>query len=356
MPTIGEFVSMALEHSATDIYFNPNTPPWLRIDGAMHLLQDHPLLDGEEIETLARQVLPRLAAGPLPENAVGAVSLDGLCRLRVTLFTGNEGPSLSCRLISATVPDFQVLGLPRVLKKLATEPHGLLLLVGRAGSGKSSTLAALIDYINHHFQKSIVSIETPVEYVHNNKMSFIEQIPYHHTDARFDRIWHAGYLQTADVIAIDGLTPDEMISPALAAAAEGCLVMATLESNGGSAEVLEQVIHMESAARRDSRRLLLAATLRGVVWQHLFRRKTGERVQPAFEVLLNDQVISGLIGQPGRLHLIRPTMAAGRFKGMQTMRQALSELKAASDAHEGEIHAFERAMLAHYVRPVTARF
>ena len=171
-----------------------------------------------------------------------------------------------------------------------------------------------------------------------------------------DKKTYSSLLQTADVMVMDGLPFEETISPALRAAAEGLLVLATLETNGGVAEVLARIISTCSAEKREHRRSVLAHVLRGAIWQHLLPLKDGSGSTPAVEILINDPVTSGLINRDGHLGLLRPTMAATRYKGMQTMHQALETMKRQSLVHEDIMSAFENEILRYYVSPVKSSF
>jgi twitching motility protein PilT len=155
---------------------------------------------------------------------------------------------------------------------------------------------------------------------------------------------------------VDGLKTRDSISLGLGAAAGGRLALVAVESNGGAAEMLKRIVDGFPARERENQRRLLAQTLRGAVWQHLLPLKNSQGYRPAVEVLLNDPMISGLISRYGALHLVRPTMAAGRANGMQTMHQALETLKKESAVDEDVIATFENTMLAYYVYPVTRSF
>ncbi|MBL7177567.1 MAG: Flp pilus assembly complex ATPase component TadA [Desulfobacteraceae bacterium] len=358
MVTIREYFQIAQKKKASDIYLSVGSCPWLKIHGELHPLNTHPALSEEEIDGLAREVVP---PGKLPDykahrDTVSACTIEGLGRLRITFSEGRNGLTMACRLIPLEVPDFETLGLPPVLKRMVSEGSGLILVIGRAGSGKTTTLACLINTINQHFQKSIITVEQPVEFLHANKRSFIEQTRPHETGIPFENLRHTGFLKAADVMVIDGLEPEETLPPALSAATEGLLVLATVASNGGVAEVLKRFLDACPAAGRENRRRLLARTLRGAIWQHLLPLKTGVGSIPAVEFLINDPVISRLINREGSLHLIRPTMAAGRHKGMQTMFQALERIKRKSLVQEEVMDEFQTAMLAHYVYPAKAGF
>ena len=360
MLTIREYCRVAREKKATDIYFNTGSPPWFRIDGELHPLENDPTLRTAEIEELALALLspenPPNKKVHLEQDMIAACTIEGMGRLRIAFCKGRNGSSLACRLIPSKVPDFEGLGLPMALKHMASTQSGLILIIGRAGSGKTTTLASLINIINQQFEKSIITIEQPIEFVHPHNRSFIEQTQPHETENPLENIRHSGFLRSADVIAIDGLQPEETLSPALSAAAEGILVLATVASNGGVAEVLKGFLDDCPDAERNNRRRLLAQTLRGAVWQHLLPLKSGQGFIPAVELLINDPVISRLVSREGNLHLIRPTMAAGRHKGMQTMHQALEYLKQKSLVREDILDDFQTTMLTHYVYPARACF
>jgi twitching motility protein PilT len=358
MVKIKEYFQVAQKKNASDIYFNAGSRPWLKINGELHPLKAHPVLSEAEIEGLAREVLApkKLPDFKAHQDMIGAYTIQGLGRLRIILSKGRNGLAMSCRLIPLEVPNFDTLGLPPILKRMVSAGSGLILVIGSAGSGKTTTIASLINHINNSSQKSIVTIEQPVEFVHTNNRSYIEQIQPHDAGIRFDKLWHAGFLQTADVIVLDGLQNSETVSLGLSAAAEGLLVLAALESNGGVTEALKNIFDACPLAGRENQRRLLARTLRGAIWQHLFPFEDKQGCQPAVEILINDRVISGLISQRGDLHLVRPTMAAGRVKGMQTMHQALEALKQKSLVQEEKITSFEDAMLAYYIYPVKEAF
>ena len=358
MVTMSEYFQIAQEKKASDIYFNVGSCPWLRINGELHPLNTHPVLMGAEIEELARTVLaPELLQNfEARQDIIGAYTIRSLGRLRIILSEGRDGLTMACRLIPLEVPNFQTLGLPSILKRLISAGSGLILVIGSAGSGKTTTLASLINHINNNSQKSIITIEQPAEFLHTNNRSYIEQIQPRDAGVRFDKMWHAGFLKTADVMVIDGLQNSETVSLGLSAAAKGLLVLAALESNGGVAEVLKNIFDACPLAERANQRRLLARTLRGAVWQHLFPVKSTPGFKPAVEVLINDSAISHLISQTGDLHLVRPTIAAGRVKGMQTMHQALETLRQESLVKEEIITSFEDAMLTYYVYPVREGF
>jgi len=358
MATIKEYFQTAQREKATDIYFSVGSPPFLKINGGLHPLKAHPDLNKTKIDGLAQEVLsPRdLSEFESRREIISACTIDGLGRLRVVLSDESRGLCLACRLLPLNIPEFDGLGLPSFLKKMVSSGTGLILIIGCAKSGKTTTLASLIQHINDTSEKSILTMEVPTEYEHENNRSFIEQMRLPGNGTLLNKRTYSNLLKTADVMVMDGLPLEETMIPALNAAAEGLLVLATLETNGGVAEVLTRIVHNASANKRGSGRKLLAHTLRCAIWQHLLPLKNGSGFTPAVEILINDPVVSRLISQERSLHLLRPTMAAGRYKGMQTMHQALEALKQQSLVHKNILAAFKSEILRYYVSPIKGSF
>ena len=358
MATIKEYFQVAQREKATDIYFSVGSPPFLKINGALKPLQKQRNLNKSKIVGLAREVLSSEKWSEFESRGelIDARTIQGLGRLRIVLANERRGPCMACRLIPLKIPEFDSLGLPTVLKRIVSADNGLILVIGRAGSGKTTTLASFINHINHHFQKSIITIEQPVEFIHTHKQSYIEQTPFFSTGTRHKKRLSHAFMQTADVLVIDGLQPEETIPAALSAAAQGLLVLVSMASNGGVAEVLKRIIDAFPATVRKNQRRLLTGVLRGAIWQHLFPLKNSLELTPAVEVLINDPVITRLLSRDGELHLVRPTMAAGRFNGMQTMYQELNSLRKKSLVGEDIIDGFQTAMLTHYVYSAKAAF
>lgn len=358
MATIKEYFQVAQREKATDIYFSVGSPPFLKINGALKPLQRQENLNKSKIAELAREVLSSEKWSEFESRGdlIDARTIQGLGRLRIVLANERKGPCMACRLIPLKIPEFDSLGLPPVLKRMVSADGGLILVIGRAGSGKTTTLASLINHINHHFQKSIITIEQPIEFIHTNKQSVIEQIPFSSPGIPSEKRLSNAFMQTAEVLVMDGMQPEETIPTGLSAAAEGLLVLVSVASNGGVAEVLKRIIDAFPAGVRKNQKRLLAGVLCGAIWQHLFPLKDSRELTPAVEVLINDPVMTRLLSHNGELHLVRPTMAAGRFNGMQTMYQALNALRKKSLVGEDIIDDFQTAMLTHYVYSARAAF
>ena len=358
MATIREYFQVAQRENATDIYFGVGSPPFLKINGALKPLRGQGNLNKAKITGLAREVFSSEKWSEFESRGelIGARTIRGLGRLRVTLADERKGPCMACRLIPLNPLPFEDLGLPPHLMRMVLSDNGLVLLMGRSGSGKTTTLASFVEHINSTSEKSILTIGAPMEYELPHQRSFFERIQPLENGKPMDKKAYGSLLQTADVMVIDGFPLEETISPALNAAAKGLQVFATLETNGGVAEVLARIINSCPPEKREYRRTVLARVLRGAIWQHLLPLKDGSGFAPVVEILVNDPVTSDLINGDGCLRMLRPTMAARGYNGMQTMHQALEAMKRESLVHEDILSAFESEILRYYVSPIKGDF
>jgi len=358
MATIAEYLQTAQREKASDIYFSVGTTPFLKVNGAIKPLLEQGNLTKSKIDGLAREVLSPSKWSEFKSHGelITTCTIRDKGRLRIVFSNERKGPFMACHLIPSNVPEFESLGLPHHLLKMVSFGSGLILIIGPAKSGKTTTLESLIQHINETSEKSVATIEMPLEYKHSTGKSLIERFQPLNTVSWFDLKTMGSFLKTVDVMVIDGLPLEETISPALSSAAEGLLVLVSLETNGGIAEILARIIQTASSKEREYRRMLLARVLKCAVWQHLLPAKNSSQRIPLFEFLLNDPVTSSLIGQKGKLHLLRPTMAAGRGSGMQTMHQAIEILKPQYVVQPEVLDAFEHELLHYYVSPLKANF
>ncbi len=358
MGTITEYFQTAQREMATDIYFSVGSPPLLKITGNLKPIAEEKILTKAKIEALLNGMLSpeKISEFRSRGELISTHAIDGLGRLRMAVTKGRDGPLLACRLIPLSVPHFDSLGLPHLLKEMLAFGSGLILVMGPSKSGKTTTLASLVQHLNKTSEKTVVTIEMPVEYEHPNDKSFIENFQPAETGRLLNKNTFGSFLKTVDVMVIDGLPLEETIPPALTAAAEGLLVLAALETNGGIAEILARIIQNCSSKVREYRRMLLARVLKAAIWQHLLPAKNSSQFVPLFEFLLNDPVTASLISQKDKLHLLRPTMAAGKRRGMQTMHQAIEILKRQALVDHDVIDAFEHELLRYYVSPLKANF
>ena len=273
----------------------------------------------------------------------------GFVRVRINLFEALSGPAMVLRLVPLQIPSLESLGLPPVLQQLCRRPKGLLLVTGPTGSGKSTTLAAMVDWINRSMARHILTIEDPVEFVHQSQRSLVRQREVgQHTQA-FQLGLRAALREDPDVILIGEIRDRETLATALEASQTGHLVLGSLHTNSAVRSV-ERVLGMVPAADQEATRRALAEALVGVIAQGLIRTQTGGRT--AFhDILINSEACRDYI-QRGDLEAIEQIMERSDFEGMQTSNQALQELveSGSVDANEALAQSPRPSELAQALR------
>jgi twitching motility protein PilT len=322
---LNSLLRQAVELGASDIHLKSGRPPVLRRDGALGDLEDAEMLSPLDMEnvlmTVARpnQVDRFRETGDLDL----AYQVAGLPRFRVNAFRQRDQMGFAFRVISSIIPSFQELGLPRGVERLSNEPRGLILVTGATGSGKSTTLAAMVDHINRTRRDHVLTIEDPIEIVHQEQRGVISQREVGLDTPSFGEALRRALRQDPDVILIGELRDAETAQIALQAAESGHLVMSTLHTVD-AAESVGRIIEFFPAEKQQVIRSILAGVLRGVVSQRLLARVDGGRV-PAVEVMVMNARIADLI-RDGRPDEITDAIADGEFFDMQTFSQALIEL------------------------------
>jgi twitching motility protein PilT len=302
------------------------TPPHVRIDGRLHPAPFPPfeLIDSER---LAEEIVPPIRAQELEASGEldYALSVSGVGRFRVHLYRQRGSLAIVFRRVIPGIPSWERLGLPPVVERLAGEPHGLILVTGPAGSGKTTTVTVLIDHINEHRAAHIITIEDPVEYLHTDKQSIISQreigTDTHDPAAAVRRALRQG----PDVLAVSELTDLETVQAVLAAASTGHLVIATLPTQNAT-ETITRLIDFYPPYQHKQVRHLLAMSLRAVISQRLLERADGKGRIAAVEVLINTPKVYDCINDPDRQSALERILAEGEYHGMQTFDQALFEL------------------------------
>ena len=322
---LNSLLHRAVELGASDIHLKPGRPPVLRRDGSLGDMEAAETLttwDMEEIlTTVSRpdQVEAFHATGDLDL----AYQVAGLPRFRVNAFRQREQIGFAFRVISSLIPSFKDLGLPRGVERLANEPRGLLLVTGATGSGKTTSLAAVVDHINRTRRDHVLTIEDPIEIVHQEQRGVINQREVGLDTGSFGEALRRALRQDPDVILIGELRDAETAQVALQAAESGHLVLSTLHTVD-AAETCARIIEFFAPEKQQVIRSILAGVLRGVVSQRLLPRIDGGRV-PAVEVMVTNARIADLIRE-GRPDEITEAIADGEFFDMQTYAQALIEL------------------------------
>jgi len=343
----------AVEAGASDVHLKAGRSPVVRRDGELGELEDWPALDGAALEAMLTSIArpDQLEAFRASGDLDLAYQADGLPRFRVNAFRERDRLGFAFRVIPALIPSFEQLGLPRGVERLADEHRGLILVTGATGSGKTTTLAAMVDHINRGRRAHVVTIEDPIEIVHEDKGCVISQREVGLDTASFGEALRRALRQDPDVILIGELRDAETAQTALQAAESGHLVLSTLHTVD-AAESCGRLIEFFPPEKQQVIRSILAGVLRGVVSQRLLPRIAGGRVA-AVEVMVTNARIADLI-RDGRPDEITDAVAEGEYWDMQTYSQALIRLvldglverevaaNAASNRHDFLI-ALERA-------------
>ncbi|GAB6932277.1 type IV pilus twitching motility protein PilT [Calditerricola satsumensis] len=325
MRSIRDLLILAHRRGASDLHVSVGIPPVLRITGELCPL-DEPPLKPEETESMAQELLNDEQARRFAERGELDFSygIPGVSRFRVNVFRQRGCVAIAARTIPHGVPSLDELGLPPIARALAERPQGLFLVTGPTGSGKSTTLAAMVDYINTNFRRHIVTLEDPIEYLHAHKRSIVNQREVGQDTRTFLDGLRAALRQDPDVILIGEMRDLETIATALRAAETGHLVLATLHTVD-AAQTVDRIIDVFPPAQQQQVRGQLANVLIGVFAQRLLPRADGRGRVAAVEVLVNTPAVANLIRQ-GKVHQIPSVMQTGGAMGMQTMEQAVRRL------------------------------
>lgn len=320
-----QILKLVLENKASDVHLKVGQPPVLRMPDGDLLTAEGEKLTAEQIEDIARQITSDKKYQDFMEKKQVdcAYSLEGIGRFRVNVCREKDGPAVAFRIIPNEVPEFSTLGLPEVVGKLALKPRGLLLITGPTGSGKSTTLASLVDIINSNKRAHIVTVEDPIEYIHNSKKSLVTQREIGaHTESFVDAI-RASLRQDPDVIMVGEMRDLETIAAAITLAETGHLVLATLHTRD-AAQSVDRMIDVFPAYQQQQVRAQLSMSLIGVMSQVLVPNLEGGRT-PAAEVMVANDAVRNCVKE-GETHQIYSMIQIGGEHGMQTLDSSLAEL------------------------------
>lgn len=323
--TLPQLLKALIDQGASDLHVSPGTPPRLRIDGHLYPL-DLPSLSQQEAKQLCYSILTEEQKREFENNKELdlAFSVKNLARFRSNIYLQRSYVSGAFRVIPFKIHTMQELGLPSVLNSLCNLPRGLILVTGPTGSGKSTTLAGMIDNINESRQDHIVTIEDPIEFMHNHKNCMVNQREVGADTNSFARALKSVLRQDPDIVLVGEMRDLETIALALTTAETGHLVFATLHTNSCIA-TLNRIIDVFPPHQQDQVRSQLAFSLAGVLSQLLIPAKNGGRVL-AMEIMLPNAAIRSLVRED-KIHQIYSSMQIGQdTSGMQTMNQALYNL------------------------------
>lgn len=345
--TLEEILTMALQKGATDVHLKAGITPVIRRNGTLRPLSSQlQALTSDEIDSMAQNLLDenqKALFAQYHEIDVG-YGISGLGRFRISVFKQRGTVRIVVRNIPYKVPSFQDLSLPDIISKIASNERGLILVTGVTGSGKSSTLAAIIDDINHRANKHILTIEDPIEYLIRDKKCLITQREIGVDSSSFSRALRAGLRQDPDVILIGEMRDRDTIEIALMAAETGHLVLSTLHTLDAT-ETINRILAYFDREQQAQIRLQLASVLRAAISQRLCRKKDGSGFVPAIEILINNPRIREMIEDPKQTGDIQNALEEGHAAwGMQSFDQSLTELL------EKDQISFEEAII-HCARP-----
>jgi len=323
-----KLLEAAVERGASDLHLKPGAHPILRIHGHLESQDDLDPLTPEFMDAAARLLLnekhyAELKAGKEKDLAH---MVPGVARFRVNLFMATEQIRAVLRAIPTKMPKFEELHLPKVLEKLAMERRGMILVTGITGSGKSTTLAAMIDYMNRSRNDHIITVEDPIEFAHSDKKCVVSQREIGHDSATFQTALRAALRQDPDVILVGEMRDAETMEVALHAAETGHLVLSTLHTLNAT-ETVNRIISTFPPHQENQIRDQLAAVIQGIVSQRLIVRSDGKGRVAAVEVLIGTGLIRDCIKEEAKTSHIPAVMAQGTSQyGMQTFDQALLAL------------------------------
>jgi twitching motility protein PilT len=312
---------------ASDLHLKAGTPPVVRVDGVLYTL-DEPPPSAQELRETANQLLNEEQRTFFASHSEidFAFGVSGLARFRANIFMQRGTAALALRHVPVEVPTLDDLGLPAVVRDLAFSPRGLILVTGRTGSGKSTTLAAMIDTINRTTTRNVITVEDPIEFLHRDRLSFIHQREVGLDTQSFHDGLRYVLRQDPDIILVGEIRSLETMSTALMAADTGHLVMSTLHTTD-VVQSLQRIISFYPPHQHDEIRMSLAANLRAVISQRLIPRRDGAGRAPACEVMVSTPTIREYILNPDKIPLIHQVVAEGVTQyGMQTFDQSVLAL------------------------------
>ena len=355
MAELDRFLSVIVKHGGSDLHIGEGQPPKMRVHGDIMPIRDEPISHEEATRMLSEVCGPRNweifeQRGDLDF----AYEMDEASRFRSNYFKQSNGYGAAFRLIPTKIATLEELGIPLVVKEFANVRGGLVLITGPTGSGKTTTQAALIDHINQNFAKHVVTIEEPIEFVHDNKQSTITQREVPENSSSFAAGLKAALREDADIVLVGEMRDLETVSLALTAAETGLLVFGTLHTNNAR-KTVDRMVDVFPADRQAQARAMLANSLRGVVAQLLLKRSDRPGRIAVNEILIATAAVAAIIRE-GATQKLQDVIVSGRAQGMQFMDDAIWALfeKGIVSAHEAFMKAIDKGRFKPLLSPKDA--
>ena len=340
MNRLDELLRIGHAKGASDVHLVAGSAPIYRINGQLIPTDEGRLMANDTYE-MAKSILTDELWEVLENKREVdlSYSIENISRFRVNIFYQRSSVSIAFRVIPRDIPSIETLGIPTILRKVVQRPHGLFLVTGPTGSGKSTSLASMIDFMNQTMNKHIITLEDPIEYIHSHKQSIIVQREIGFDTLSFANGLRASLRQDPDVILVGELRDIETIQTAITAAETGHLVMGTLHTQD-TAGTIDRIIDVFPAHQRNQTRKMLANVLLGVMSQRLFRRTDLSGRVVATEVLINTPAIANLI-RTEKMHQIPNVLQTSRELGMHTMEMSIKDLIAQRLISSNEILPYQ---------------
>jgi twitching motility protein PilT len=323
---IKNLLSYAIEHNASDLHLSSGMPPLIRVDGDLKPIENEAVIKHEVLLESLKKVLPPQHYADLTENfsvdlSLSIPELDA--RFRVNVFFQLRGVSAAFRIIPLKIATLEELNMPKLLYDLAQLPHGLILVTGPTGCGKSTTLAAMVDHINKNRACHIITIEDPIEFVYPQTKGLLQQREVHQQTKSFAGALRAALREDPDVILVGEMRDLETIRLAMTAAETGHLVFATLHTSS-AAKTINRIIDVFPSGEKELIRTMLSESLQAVISQRLFKKKGKGRIA-AQEIMLCNLAIRNLIRE-NKVPQIESVIQTGKTRGMQTLKDSIKGL------------------------------
>lgn len=324
MLSLNELLEMTLNAGASDLHLTVGVPPTMRVNGRLISIHDTKLMPADT-EIYAKEVLEQRYDSYIADGEIDtSYSVGGMGRFRVNIFKQRGSDALAIRVVGLKIPTLSDLSFPNVIKDLTTKQRGLVLVTGPTGSGKSTTLAAMINEINSTRSAHIITLEDPIEYLHKHNKSVINQREIGRDSVSYERALKSILREDPDVILVGEMRDLETISIAITAAETGHLVLSTLHTIGAS-KTIDRIVDVFPPYQQQQIKIQLAAVLQGIVSQQLLPKADGEGRVAALEIMTITSAIQNLIRE-GKTHQIESSVQTGSKYGMKTMDMAIAEL------------------------------